>query len=237
MATLVGARTARLSFWAKMAIGLSAFIVFAFAQFGLRGMVDFGRAPLVMHLHAGAMLAWLGLLVTQSLLAGRGGIALHRRLGWAAAAMLPLILALTSLTCFAALRIGIYPPFFTAPYFFALVHVGVVIFAVVVAAAIARRRQPDWHKRLMVGSTVLLMDPALGRVLPMPFIMPWGEWLSMAIQLGVVALVVRHDRRELSRVHPATVAIAIAVALNHVLVELLAILPWWAAFTASATAG
>lgn len=235
MATLTSARTARLSFWAKMAIGISAFIVFGFAQFSLRGMTNFGGAPLVVHLHGGAMLAWLGLLVTQSVLVGRGGAALHRTLGWTSVAMLPLIVLLASLTCFAALHTGRVPPFFTAPYFFALVHVGAIIFAIMVATAIARRRQPDWHKRLMIGSTVLLMEPALGRVLPMPFIMPWGEWLAMAIQLGVVAIIVRHDRRELGGIHPATVAAGIAVALNHVLVELLAISPWWAAFTASAT--
>ncbi|SFF87167.1 hypothetical protein SAMN05518801_102347 [Novosphingobium sp. CF614] len=234
MASVADARVARLSFWQKMTIGISAFIVFGFAQFGLRGMVDYQHAPLVMHLHGMAMLAWLSLLVTQSLLAGRGGLALHRRLGWASAVLLPLIVVLASLTCLTAIRRGIFPPFFTAPYFLALVHVSVAIFAAIVATAVARRGQADWHKRLMVGSTVLLMEPALGRILPMPLILPWGEWLSMVIQLGVVGLIMRHDRRELGRIHPATTAVATAVALSHVLVELLAITPWWIAFTARA---
>src|SRR3546814_1768620 len=74
-----------LSFWAKMTIGISAFIIFGFAQFGLRGMVDYAHAPMVMHLHGIAMLAWLSLLMTQAVLAGRGGLALHRKLGWASA--------------------------------------------------------------------------------------------------------------------------------------------------------
>lgn len=234
MATVAGARSTRLSFWAKMMIGISAFIVLGFAQFGLRGFVDYRHAPLVMHLHGVAMLAWLALLTTQSVLAGNGGIALHRRLGWASVVMVPLIVVLASLTCFAAIRAGIFPPFFTAPYFLALVHVSVIIFAAMVATAVARRGQRDWHRRLMVGSTVLLMEPALGRVLPMPLIMPWGEWLSMAIQLGVIALVMRHDRREMGRVHPATTAVFLVVILDHVLVELLAVSPWWIAFTARA---
>ncbi|MCJ2178207.1 hypothetical protein [Novosphingobium album (ex Hu et al. 2023)] len=232
MATLAGAQTARLSFWAKMTIGISVFIIFGFAQFGLRGMVDYAHAPLVMHLHGIAMLAWLSLLMTQAVLAGRGGLALHRKLGWASAGMLPLIVVLASMTCLAALPINMFPPFFTAAYFLALVHVSVVIFAVVVATAVSRRGQPDWHKRLMVGSTILLMEPALGRVLPMPFIMPWGEWLSMAIQLGVAALIVRHDRKELGAIHPATVVVGISVVLSHVVVEVLAVTPAWIAFTA-----
>ena len=235
MATAAGAQVARLSFWAKMTIGISAFIVLGFAQFGLRGMVDYTHAPLVMHLHGVTMLAWLALLVTQAVLAGRGGIALHRRRGWASVVMLPLILGLASLTCFTAIRAGFFPPFFTAPYFFALIHVSAAIFAAIVATAVARRGQSDWHRRLMVGSTILLMEPALGRVLPMPFIMPWGEWLAMAIQLGVAFLMLRHDRATLGRVHPATIAVMLAIGLSHVLTELLAISPWWIAFTASAT--
>lgn len=231
MATAAGTQVVRVSFWAKMSIGISAFIVFGFAQFALRGFVPYRTVPLVFHLHGMTMLAWLGLLCTQSVLVGRGaGLAIHRQLGWASAVMLPLIMVLASLTCLTALRAGIHPPFFTPAYFLALVHVGVVFFAAMLIAAIARRAQADWHKRLIIGSTILLMEPALGRVLPMPFIVPWGEWLAMVVQLGVVALVVRHDRRLLGRVHPATTAAILAIVFSHVVVELLAISPWWIAF-------
>lgn len=232
MATVVEARSARLSFWAKMTIGISAFIVFGFAQFGLRGMVDYVHAPLVMHLHGMAMLAWLSLLVTQALLAGGGGLALHRRLGWTSAMLVPVIVVLASVTCFTVIRAGLFPPFFTAPHFLALVHVEVAVFAALVALAVARRQQSDWHRRLMTGSAVILMEPALGRVLPMPLIMPWGSWLTLAIQLGVVALVMRHDRRELGRVHPATIIVFSAVIFVHLMVETLATTPWWIAYTA-----
>jgi len=232
MATVAGTRAARLSFWAKMSIGISAFIVFGFVQFAARGFVDYAHAPVVMHLHGMLMVAWLGLLVTQSMLVGRGGLALHRTLGWASVVMLPLIVVLGGVTCITALRAGFFPPFFTPAYFLALVHVGVAIFAALVATAVARRGQADWHKRLMVGSTVLLMEPALGRILPMPLIMPWGEWLAMVIQLGIVAIIIRHDRREIGRTHPATTAIVMAVVLGHVMVEMLAIAPWWISFAA-----
>lgn len=230
MASLPQTGVRDFTFWQKMLAGIALFIVLAFAQFGLRGMVDYAHAPLVMHLHAIVMVGWLGLVVSQSLLAGRGSMALHRRLGWSSAALVPLIVVLASMTSLAALARHIQPPFFTPAYFLALIHVGMAFFAAVMAGAIALRRQPEWHRRLMVGATVLLMDPALGRVLPMPFIMPWGEWLSMLVQLGVIALVWRHDRREIGHVHPATTAIVLAVMLNHALVELLARTPAWIAF-------
>jgi len=227
MATLPLARLGALSFWQKMAIGLSLFIVFAFGQFAMRGFVDYRGAPLVMHLHGLIMLTWLGLLVTQSLLAGRGGLAIHRRLGWASAVMVPLMVVSMSALCITALRAHAQPPFFTPAYFLATVHIGAAFFALLVALAVSHRRQPDWHRRLMLGSTILLTDPALGRVLPMPLIMPWGEWLSLVVQLGFVALILRYDRRTIGHAHPATIAATIALLLTHVLTELLAITPWW----------
>ncbi|PNU02548.1 hypothetical protein [Novosphingobium guangzhouense] len=230
MATAAGTRASRLSFWARMMIGLSLFIVFGFAQFGLRGFVPYAQVPIIFHVHAVAMLTWLALASTQSLLGRGAGLELHRRLGRASAVMLPAIVILASMTCLAALRTGMFPPFFTPGYFLALVHVSVLIFAALVGMAMARRGRPDWHKRLMLGSTIVIMDPALGRLLPMPFIMPWGEWLSMAIQLAMVALIARHDRRTETRIHPATVTVALAVVLAHVVVELLAITPPWIAF-------
>ncbi|KMS54241.1 hypothetical protein V474_21115 [Novosphingobium barchaimii LL02] len=246
MATAAGAKVARISFWAKMSIGISAFILFGFAQFGLRGFVPYTKVPAIFHIHGLVMLSWLGLFVTQSLLAGRTGdtmrsgvgarLALHRKVGWASAVMLPLIAILTSLTCMTALRMQFYPPFFTPAYFLALVHLGMVAFVALVLTAVIHRREADWHKRLMVGSAVLLMDPALGRVLPMPLIVPWGEWLAMVVQLMVAVIIARHDRRVLGRVHPATTAVMLVIVLNHMLVELLAISPWWIGFARGYTA-
>jgi hypothetical protein len=230
MASTAPTRVTRISVWGRMTIGISLFIVLGFAQFGLRGLVPYMQVPAIFHIHAVAMLAWLGLAVTQALLAGGGGIELHRKLGRASAVMLPVIVVLASLTCLTALRVKFWPPFFTPSYFLALVHVGVLTFAALVVSAVLQRDRPDWHKRLMVGSAIVLMDPALGRVLPMPFIMPWGEWLSMAVQLGVVALIVRHDRRETGHIHPATGIVALAVVGSHVLVKLLAVTPPWIAF-------
>lgn len=231
MATAFNARAGRVSFWAKMTVGMSAFIVFGFAQFALRGFVPFRHVPIVFHVHGIVMLSWLGLLCTQALLAGNStGLRVHRRLGWASIGMVPIVVALTSATCLIALKVAIFPPFFTPAYFLALVHVSLVIFALLVATAIVRRADAGWHKRLLLGSTILLMDPALGRVLPMPFIMPWGEWLAMAIELAMVALIARHDRGETGAIHPATAVVALAVIASHVVTELLAVTPAWIAF-------
>ncbi len=74
-------------FWQRMAIGLAVFIVIGFLQFALRGFVDPIAAPFWVHLHGAAMLAWLALLIVQPTLVSRENMALHRRLGWAGAAL------------------------------------------------------------------------------------------------------------------------------------------------------
>lgn len=215
--------------------GMALFILFGFAQFGARGMVDYTHVPIIFHIHGAVMVTWLGLLVTQAFLAGTGNLPLHRTLGWLSLIMVPLIVMIGSATCITALRLEIFPPFFSGPYFLALVHVSILFFAALMATAIVRRKDTAWHKRLILGSTILLLEPALGRLLPMPLIMPWGEWLSLAIQLGVAWQIVRDDRRTLGSVHPATGIVLATIVMSHVAYEGLALVPAWQEFAAGIT--
>ncbi|MCB2079910.1 MAG: adenylate cyclase [Novosphingobium sp.] len=222
MATLADVPAGRMTFWQKLALGLALFIVFGFAQFAARGFVDYGKAPVWLHFHGIAMLSWLALIVVQPTLAARGNLALHRRLGWLGAALAALIVGLGSYVSVQTIAIAHVPPFFTAPYFLALTQIGVVAFGGLVVAAILRRRETQWHQRLIMGATILIMEPALGRVLPMPLMVPWGEWAVMVVQLLVLGIVMRHDRKTLGAIHPATTSVVIVVVLTHILVELAA---------------
>ena len=237
MATLAKAPAGGLSFWQKMAAGLGRFIVFGFAQFAARGFVDIPRVPVWIHVHGAVMLAWLTLGFVQPSLAHRGNLALHRRLGWLG---LVLALAVTMLGSFAgimALATRHVPPFFTPPYFLALTQIGIAVFAAMVLAAVLKRRDTRWHQRLMLGSTILILEPAFGRVLPMPLLMPWGEWVVMLFQLGAVWLIARHDRASLGAVHPATKTVAAVIVLTHVAVETMARTALFAGWAQSIAAG
>ena len=227
MATLAEAGTRERSFWQNITLGLAIFIVFGFAQFAARGFVDYRAAPIHLHFHGMVMVSWLALMVVQPTLVQRGNAVLHKRLGWLGAALALLVVVTGSFVGIKSLQNGTVPPFFTQSYFLALTHFGVIAFGGLVAFAIARRRQTEWHRRLLVGAMVALMEPALGRVLPMPLIMPWGEWLALAVQLGVLALVMRHDRRTLGMIHPATLVAALVITVQHCIVEVLAIIPAW----------
>jgi hypothetical protein len=183
------------------------------------------------------MVAWLALMVVQPTLIQRGNPALHRRLGWTGAALALLIVATGSFVAIKSIERGTQPFFFTQPYFLALTQVGLLNFAGLVATAIVRRRETEWHRRLLVGAMVALMEPALGRALPMPLIMPWGEWLVLAVQLAVLGLIARHDRKAMGRVHPATLTVALVITLQHCIVETLATLPFWRDLAAQVAAG
>ena len=224
-------------FFARFAIGLSAFIVLGFAQFGLRGFVDYANAPWWMHVHGAIMISWLAVFCIQATLVAKGNLAQHRKLGWIAAY---LAVAVVGMGCFIgvmAIKTHVQPPFFTPPYFLALTQVGAVVFGGLVFAAITRRTQTDYHRRLMAGSLIALTEPALGRWLPMPFMVGWGEWVVLAIQLGFVAIIALHDRRTIGRIHPATATVGAIIAMMHVLVEVAALNPWVSGIAASIARG
>lgn len=237
MATMARTGTGTWSFWQKMALGLGLFVVFAFAQFAARGFVNIGAVPVWVHVHAVAMLAWLALGFAQPSLANSGNLALHRKLGKLGAIVALAVAVLGSYAGLMAIALGRQPPFFSPPYFLALTQIGIVAFAAMVIAAVVKRRDTLWHQRLMLGSTILILEPALGRVLPMPSIMPWGGWLVMVIQLGVLWLVVRHDRATLGAVHRATVTVGLVIVALHVAVETMARTDLFARWAATLATG
>ena len=225
MATNVdGAARAEL-FWHRMAIGLAIFIVLGFLQFALRGFVDPVAAPFWVHLHGVAMLAWLALLIVQPTLVSRDNLALHRRLGWIGAGLALFITGLGIFTGLASLVLNRFPPFFSPPYFLALTTVESLVFGLMVWAAVRRRHTTAWHRRLMIGATIVILEPALGRILPMPLMVGWSDIPIGLIQLGVVGIIALYDRRTLGRVHPATKAIAVIVIAVRVTIYLLAMTP------------
>lgn len=226
MATAAAAYRSDQAFFRRMAIALSLFIVFGFAQFSVRGFVDFAAIPVWVHLHGIVFISYLALFVTQNILAERGSLDLHRRLGWLTCGFVVAMVVLGSFTGIKAIELHRQPPFFSPPYFLALTNFGILVFAGTVAAGIVRRRETQWHRRLMLTATVLLLEPALGRLLPMPLLGGEnGEWVVLGVQLLVMGIAMRHDRHTLGRVHPALLWGAGVIVFAHVAVSLLAHFP------------
>lgn len=212
-------------FFTKYAAILALIIIFGFAQFAARGIVDIPSAPVWVHMHGAIMLLWLGLFVGQNLLIQRKAFASHRKLGWFSLLVAMAIVVVTCYSGYMAVALGRKPPVFSDSYFLALVYVEALVFLSMVIWAITRRRDTQWHRRLMFGSTIIILEPAFGRLLPLPLLVDWAEWIIMLVQLGFVAVLARHDRQSLGRIHPATSATMVIVIAVHVAVEALALFP------------
>lgn len=82
---------------------------------------------------------------------------------------------------------------------------GLLSFAIFLSAAVARRRQPDMHKRLMLLAAISVVQPAIARLLRWPVF----EGIDAASfnLVGLLSLIVAlglHDLISNKRVHPVT---------------------------------
>ena len=190
-------------FFLVMAVAVGATV---FAGFGLdfrRFDWDFSGLPLHVHLHGAVFSAWILLYMLQNWLVDRGSIALHRRLGVLAAGLAAVMVVVGVATTILAIELHRVPSFFPPGVFLMLDLLGIGGFGALTAAAIAMRHQPDWHKRLMLCGTLLVMSPALGRLLPMPALGAYGPAAVFIAMVLYVIAAIAFDLRLRGTVHPA----------------------------------
>jgi len=167
-----------------------------------------GAPTLTVAAHAAFMTGWLVLYMVQAGLAASGRIGMHKRLGVAAVVLAIGILVTGYQASVDMVRRGfdLSGDLSAAPGGALAQTVfqfgGLVVFAVLVAAALTFRRRPQVHKRLM-AMTVLsaMMGAPLAHLvghfqLPGAILPAWG--------IAVLVALIVHDRRTLGRIHPAT---------------------------------
>lgn len=188
-------------FFFVSAILMALILVGGFSLNLAMGRSTFASPPRV-HVHAFLFMGWLAIFLTQTALAERGSLALHRRLGWIAVVWVPLMVVSGLYMTVADVRAGRSPPFFQPAAFLVMNSLEILCFAGMVAA-IAYRRQTQWHRRLMLCAMVMILGPGFGRLLPMPMLMPWTIAVcSLPGLLFPIAGAIR-DWRVDGRVHPA----------------------------------
>lgn len=241
---MTGARsrafTAEQRLFLKLALAMAITIVAGFSLQWLTGRSSFTDAPVRLHVHAMLFMGWVGLYLTQTLLGvgaiGPGSIALHRRLGWLGAGWATAMVVVGLYVTVGMVRRGAVPFFFTPAYFLFMDMLAVLVFAGLVTAAIVMRRRTAWHSRLMVCAMAVLTGPAIGRVVPVPLVMPWVGLTVFAFVIlfplaGMIA-----DRRRYGA-HPAWLAgLATLVAMQFA-IELLPRSAAGLAFYRAVTAG
>jgi hypothetical protein len=221
------------SYFRRAAITLVIIAALGFLIFNLVGLTDITAMPSATHLHAITMSAWLVIFFAQVILATSGKIAMHRRIGKIGMALAAISLATGFTAIFATYEAGRVPPFFPPGYFMVLGFANIIMFGLFVGGAAVMRKRSDWHKRLMLGSLVMIYEPVLGRTLPFFIIPALGgpeaafpaiianrelfELFRFAVHIAIAFALLLLDRRISGKVHPASWITAGAVVLIYAL--------------------
>jgi hypothetical protein len=189
-------------FFRRSAIAMALVIVAGFSLNIVMGRSSFAAPPLV-HAHALVFMGWVAIFVAQNVLATTGNLALHRRLGWLAAAWMVPMLVLGCLVTVNLLQQGRVPFFFLPLQFLVFDPLSLFAFAGLTTWAIVLRRRSDWHRRLHFTGMAMLLGPGAGRLLPMPLLAPHAFEATFIATLIPPVIGMAADVRRSGRIHPA----------------------------------
>jgi hypothetical protein len=178
----------------------------------------FGAPPALtplLHLHGLLFTSWLVLLLAQTLLVAANRTRVHRRLGWAGAALAALMILVGTYTAVVRAKIVEVPPDAPSPLVFLTIPLGdMVVFALLVGAGFYYRRRADAHKRLMLLATVAILPAAVAR-LPFAFIQAAGPLAFFGLPDLFVLVLLVYDIFTRGRPHRVTVLGGLLLVASH----------------------
>jgi hypothetical protein len=216
-------------FFVVMASIVAVIIFAGFApSFYLRAAFQPGRnLSILLQIKGAVFSAWIALFLVQPILITRGSRILHRRLGWLAAAI---AVAMVGLVAGATIEeMQRVPPAPPPPVALALNTFDTVVFAILVGSAIYLRKRTEWHKRLLLSATLILLGAPILRLL----ILLEGDVSHELLVIDMVLVDLfflicfafdLHTRR---RIHPAYVcALALLLVDQFITLSVMAWPPW-----------
>ncbi|MBB5747236.1 hypothetical protein [Brevundimonas variabilis] len=187
-----------------LAIAMVLIVVAGFSVQLATGRSSF-EAPLLVHAHAVVFMGWLAIFLVQNLLIFTGQVRWHRPLGWLAALWLGPMLVLGWMVTEAMVTAGRVPFFFRPLQFLVFDPLSLVTFVGLTIAAIVLRRSTDWHRRLHYSAMAILLGPGVGRLLPLPLLVPWAWEATAVVTLLFPVIGMAVDWFRTRRIHPAWV--------------------------------
>jgi predicted membrane protein DUF2306 len=118
--------------------------------------------PAVVYIHGAVFVGWLSLLTIQVLLIRSRKVNLHRELGMAGTALYGAMLVL-GITTSVVVDYDLFGTPHSDPSFLSIQLADMLDFAVLGGLAIALRKSPDAHKRLMILATICIADAGFSR--------------------------------------------------------------------------
>ena len=210
----------------------SVVVVTVFAGFApsffLRNLFNPGRElSVLLHVHGAAFSAWIITFLVQTILIARGSRVWHQRLGWFAAGIAAaMVVLVAAATVEQFRRVPPTPPPHLA---LALNLFDIIVFAILLSSAIHWRKRSEWHKRLMLSATIILLGAPLFRLLihfagdPTPKLLLMDILILDLFFLPCFA----YDLLTRRRIHPAYFyALALIVADQITTLSVLSWKPW-----------
>ncbi len=199
---------------------LAAFAVVAagFAPtYYLRPWFQTTSLPLLLHVHGALMTAWFALFLIQVTLVATHRTQWHRRLGIAGALLAAAIVVMGTITDVRWAGRALHEPPQPGPptlEFFGFLLFALIIFALLVGAAIGFRRRRDVHSRLMLLACISMIGPGVFRI-PFPrdsFLGSGGPGGLFSLDLLILYGCIAYDTWKYRRLHPAFLVGGVMIA-------------------------
>ena len=195
-------------FYSGMAVAMIVIVFAGFApSFFLYHLFSYPRpnptmTPLTW-LHGGVFTAWMGLFYTQARLVAANRRDLHMRLGVWGFGLATLMVPIVYFTAIAGIARANQPPYIDAVSWSAVPLSWIPPLVLFLVLGWRARRDAQTHKRFMLLSALLMMEPAIGRLplLPPSFV---AQYVVSAIAMLPVIPLVLWDRKTIGRLHWAT---------------------------------
>jgi hypothetical protein len=195
-------RTDRI-FFIGMAVTIAAIVVVAFSFSLLKTNLASQLSSTWVKIHVVTFSSWIVLFFAQTVLVASRRTDLHRRLGVAGAILAGLMIAVTIYISVDAVRQGqavLTMPPLQAFVFYTVPHVDMFLFTGLVIAALLFRHKPEIHKRLMLLTTIALLDAVADRL---PLLWRFGRMTHFLVQDVLVLAGIIYDLKTRGRVNPA----------------------------------
>jgi hypothetical protein len=223
-----GRRTRRFYVGMAIAIALTVFIGFSRSYY-LKSWYGTRELTGLQHLHGLVFTTWTLFFLSQTVLVARGRTYLHRRMGVAGAVLAALVVIVGVTIAITRAKTGTSPiPGVPPLSFLAIPFFDMVVFTILVSAAVYFRHRLEAHKRLMTLAMIALLAAPIARMrfLPLPPGPPTFFGLS---DLFIVALLA-YDLTTRRKVHPATIWGGLLVVASQPLRLMIAGTPLWLGF-------
>lgn len=216
-------------FYIGMAVTILATVFAGFSRsYFLKAYFATPELSVLLHLHGVVFTAWILLFLTQTTLVAARRTDIHRRLGVLGGVLAALLIIVGTATAIIRVKQGATVPG-VPPHSFLLIPLfDMVVFTILVTAALYYRHRANVHKRLMTLATIALLPAPIAR-LPLEMIREGGLPVIFGLADLFIVLCVIYDLIAWRRIHPATIWGGLIIVASQPLRLVLSGTPAWLA--------